>query len=559
MKKTLRKTLAVLLVLALVFCSVCISVSAADNSVYFAVTTDIHAECNGSASLEHNFPENELYFHAGGSGNLYDETPGLLKSFLAKAAAQNVDFVLVSGDLTRSGTPEEHAYVSSVLEAFTAETGIKVYVIPGNHDYFHTTPEEFKEYYNNVSYANALVVDSETGSYTADLPDDYRLIAVDSTEPGDDGDGLTDRLFGWIDEQVQAARADGKEIIYSMHHPLLEHLYLGKILMSDFIVRNYEDVAEKFCNWGIQYVFTGHEHGNDVAKFTGKNGNTVYDVLTTSLSSYPLEYRTVTYSKSGVTLEMNSIDECDFSSLKDGYTQAQLDLMAADYNAYAYGYFRYSIEEKILKYTSPDFIKGKLKAETGLLAGEIDSLMTFVNDALKMPLYDDGSGELSIEALAAKKGVAIPESEYKSLVDLATALVALHYYGDENLPSSEAVEGELFVKGLNTGLEYILANVEGHIADEILAFTSANAGAESDALNRWFSAAGSEDSYEVAEKVLYPLLDKYTYDNAPADRDVTLPALGETEVKESGIASFFKKFLEIILNILDMVFTGLIK
>lgn len=562
MKKSTKALLACILTLTLVFCSLGIlpTVSAANDSVYFALATDLHVERNGSDTLEQNFPESELYFHAGGSGNLYDETTGITKAFLRKAAEQNVEFILISGDLTRSGTAEEHEYVSGMLDEFTANTGIKVYVVPGNHDYFNTTPDEFKSYYAKTCYQNALTTDDKTASYTADLPGGYRLIAVDSNNPGKDGDGLDERLFSWIDAQVSAARSAGKEIIYTMHHPLLEHLYLGKILMSDFIVRDYENVAEMFCEWGIKYTFTGHEHGNDVAKYTGKNGNTVYDILTTSLSSYPLEYRTVTYSPDSVKLEMNSIDECDFTSLKGGYTDAQLELMKTDYNAYAYGYFRYSIEQKILKYTSPDFIKDKLSAETGLLADEIDSLMTNVNDALAMPLYDTGDG-LSIEALAAKEGVTLPESDYKSLVDLASALVALHYHGDENLPSSESVEGEIFIKGLNTGLEYVLAASEADVVNKVFSVIASGSGRESDALNRWFSAVGSADSYETAEKVLYPLLDKYTFDTAPVDRDVVISAESENDADASfsiDISSILKGILDFLRMILDAVFLKLI-
>lgn len=552
MKKSLRKILSAVLAFTLIFCTLCFSpISfAKDDSIRFALTTDIHIEV-GRDTLEQNHPENPLYFHASGSGNLYDEAPGLTNAFLNEAAEQDVDFVLISGDLTRSGNEVEHSFVANLLESFEKRAGIPVYVIPGNHDYYHTTPDEFKAYYKELGYGEALTVDVETASYTADLPNGYRLIAVDSNDPGNDGDGITDRLYEWIAEQVNTAHADGREVLYTMHHSLLGHLTLGKLLMKDFVVKSSDKSAEKFCELGVQYVFTGHEHGNDIAKYVAKDGSVVYDVLTTALSSYPLEYRMVTYGKDGVSLRMKGIDKCDFSTLIGGYTDEQLALMKSDYTAYSYGYFKYAIEKKILKYTSPDFIKKKIKIDDGVIADEIDALMGLVGTALDMPIYDSGDGRLSVESLAAMKGVTLPKSDYTSLCDLVTSLVAQHYYGDENMPSAGSPECELLVKGLNTGLEFILSNAGEEslkalfkISDEVF---------NTPALDCWYLAIGSESSYDTAEAVLYPILDQFVIDKAPADRDADLPAFGENVGKTAKIADVLEIILNVIKYILNVV------
>jgi len=556
MKRTFKALFSVLLAVIVLSMSICVPMSAlaADDELNFVVATDIHIDgCRETLPVNH--PESELYFHASGSGNLYDEAPELLKTFLNEAAAMGSEFVLIPGDLTRSGNKEQHTFVAGILRSFEAESGIPVYVVPGNHDLYNTTAAEFKSYYGDISYTDALTIDSETASYTVDLPDGYRLIAVDSNDPGDDGDGLTENLFNWIDEQVKAANTDGRKIIYTMHHSLLEHITLGSKLMKDFIVRDYKDVAEKFCNWGIQYTFTGHEHGNDITKYTGKNGNTVYDILTTSLSSYPLEYRKVCFSNSDVKLGIERIEECNFDGLIDGYNEKQLELMKSDYTAYSLGLFKYAVEKKITRYTSPEFLKGKLKVEDGVLANEIDTLMGLVGGALEMPLYDSGDGSVSIEALAAKKGITIPESDYVSLIDMVTSLVAEHYHGDENIASSERPEAEILVKGLNTGLEYILANAGPESLKTLLGITDDLFGLnlnEMSALSRWFNSVGSEDSYKTAAAVLYPILDKFTIDTAPGDRDVTLPAIGQTEEAPSTFITVINTILEVIKYILNI-------
>lgn len=552
MKKFISVFIAITLILSLV-CVAPVSFAEDEKRVKFALATDLHIE-KVAKTLPVSYPESELYFHASGSGNLYNEATGITLSFLSKAEKENVDFILIPGDLTRSGTKTEHEYVAKMLCDFSERTGIKIFAVPGNHDYMSSTaPDSFKKYYSTLCYENALVTDSETASYTADLPNDFRLIAVDSNNPGKDGDGLTERLFSWTDEQVKSAKADGKEVIFMMHHTVLEHLYLGSILMKDFIVRNHREVAERFCDWGIQYVFTGHEHGNDIAKYEGGNGNVLYDVLTTSLTSYPLEFRVISYGKSGVDIKMQSIDECDFSNLISGYNEKQLSLMESDYDAYAKGYFNYSIEKKILKYVSPEFINSKLKAENTPLSAAVDSLMSLVCQALQMPLYGE---ENSIEALAERYGVSIPESEYNSVLSLAVSLVAMHYYGDENLDLSSSAEGEILIKGLNTALEYILCNAESETEKALIRLSLGYFAPDSGKIDEWLTSFedGSEESYEIAEEIIRPFLQKYASDTAPADRDVTLPAFGE---KVSPLNRFFgivEKIINFVEYILGIVF-----
>ena len=558
MKKSLfKKVLCVCLATLMLTLSLSAlsSVFAQGNAVKFTVGTDIHIETSAT-ELEVNYPESELYFQASGSGNIYDQAAALTKRFLYSSAESGADFILISGDLTRRGNEEEHSFVASLLSDFENKTGIQVYIVPGNHDYYGGLGRDYiRSCYADFGYNTALATDTATASYTVDVAENYRLIAVDSNDPGNDGDGVTDALLGWIEEQSEKAHSDGKQIIYMMHHPLLEHLYLGRILMKDFMLRDSKAVAEKFSQWGIQYVFTGHEHGNDITSYTGKNGNIVYDVLTTALSSYPLEYRTITMTDEGADIRMNKIDECDLDALIDGYTDAQKALLASDYEEFAYGLFRYSVEKKVLRIVSPEFIKDKLNVTDGPLAATVDNLFNAIDDALTMPLYDNG-GAVSIEKLANSKGVKIPESEYGSLIELASEMVAMHYYGDENLPSGTNPECEILVKGLNTGLQYVLTRTGRSGLNALLDIIGTQI--NTDELSPLFSAisAGKENSYEIAGKVLYPLLDNFAVDSGLPDRDVYLPATPEAEQEQAGFAdrilAFFRRIFDLIFSLLNI-------
>ncbi|MBR4766933.1 MAG: hypothetical protein IK085_09250, partial [Clostridia bacterium] len=297
------------------------------------------------------------------------------------------------------------------------------------------------------------------------------------------------------------------------------------------------------------YVFTGHEHGNDITSFTGKNGAVVYDILTTALSSYPLEYRDVVMTDDGADIKMHKIEKCNINALIDGYTDAQKALLESDYEEYAYGLFRYSVEKKVLRIVSPEFIKKSLKIEDGPLAGTVDSLFTAIDDALAMPLYDDGS-ESSIEKLANSKGVKIPPSEYGSLIELASAMVAMHYYGDENLPAETNPECEILIKGLNTGLQYVLTKTGRNSLNALLEIIGMKVNTEE--ISPLFNAVslGKENTYEIAEKVLYPLLNRFAVDSDLPDRDVYLPA--GTDTAQAQVLSLTDRIIAFFRQILDL-------
>lgn len=530
-----------------------------DKEVNFTVMTDIHA-LDEKAELEVNWPENELYFHAKNSGNLYWEAIGILVNALNCAKEQGLDFVLIPGDMTNNGTEDEHTYFASIIDNFTEESGIPVYVTPGNHDYKHTTPDEFKKYYSS-SFDKALTVDDKTASYTADLSDDYRLIAIDTNEPGKDGDGVDDRLLDWVYTQTQQAKEDGKTIIAMMHHPLLDPIPYAETLMKDFILRNHEDIAESFTQWGIQYVFTGHEHGNNVASFTGSNGKTVYDILTTALTSYPLEYRVIKLTPESMEIHSETIEECNFDYLTDGYNEAQLQLMESDYTEYSKGYFKYSIQKKISKYITADFLCKKLKVTDGAVYDALQTVMPIVGEALEMPLYSKDTDGTSVESLAKQSGVSLPESDYTSLFDLATSVVAAVYYGAEDMPFDSSPEEKILIIGLNTMLKYILAEAGNRTATLALNAIAENLGLdeiEGVDIFRWNRALAlnSEHSYEIAYSVLSPILDKFTVDDELCDRDVTLPGpAAESEtVKAETLMDRISAIFRYLLNILKTIF-----
>lgn len=558
-RKLFRKTLALLLAAAALFTVLAAPTLAAQEegrAVRFAVATDVHLRLP-DADLPVHYPESELYYSCWGSGNQTHEATGLLLQMLRRAEENGAQFVLLCGDLTHFGNETQHRYFASLLRSFEEESGIPVYVVPGNHDYYETTPAAFKEYYSDFGYSEALAVDDQTASYTADLPGGYRLIAIDSNDPGNDGDGLDERLFSWIGAQAEIAAADGKTPIAMMHHPLLEPIPYAGLLMKDFIVRDHEAVAERFAGWGFSYVFTGHEHGNNITSFTGSDGKVLYDILTTALSSYPTEFRMIDLSEESMQISMERIESLDPAYMPPGYNEAQRAAITADYTAYSLGFFKFSVAKKIERVISPDFIKEKLGDGSGVPADAVDIVMPLVTEALNMPFYaEDGD---SVASLAAAAGATLPPSEYKSLMDLITSLVAVIYQGGENIPTSKAPEAKIFLIALNTMLKHILAQAGNRVtADSLNRIFGVLGFDQLDRVDlfRWNRAyiPGAENSYTVAESVLSPFLNKFLEDDDVPDRDAVL-----TPAKTAGRAgSRFAAFLQKLKAFFE-VFTGILK
>ena len=552
----LKKAVSILLsaaVLLTLFYMPALAASGEKRAVRFAVAADVHLRLP-DADLPVSYPESELYYSCWGSGNQTHESAGLLLQALSRAEENGAQFVLLCGDLTHYGNETQHRYFASLLRGFEEESGIPVYVVPGNHDYYETTPARFRDYYADFGYTEALAADDVTASYTADLPGGYRLIAVDSNDPGKDGDGLDERLFSWIGAQADSAAADGKTPLVMMHHPLLEPIPYASLLMKDFIVRDHETVAERFAGWGFSYVFTGHEHGNNITSFTGSDGRVVYDILTTSLNSYPTEFRMADLTEQEMTITMERLESLDPAYIPPGYNDAQRAAIMEDYTAYSLGFFKFSVAKKIERVIAPDFIKNALGQDSGALADAVDVVMPLVAEALNMPFYAE-QGE-SVASLAAAAGAKLPASDYQSLMDLITSLVAVVYCGGENLPVPESPEGRILIVALNTMLKYVLAQAENRVTREQLNSIFGTLGLDGIGgtdLYRWNRAyiIGADYSYAAAETVLAPLLNKFLVDDDVPDRDAVLAPTGSEKNAGSRFAVLIGKLKAFFASVIE--------
>ncbi len=564
----MKKLISLFLAVSMIFSLVAVSASAAEDDngdVSFSVGSDLH----------YTFPEEELewysddpvYGHANRRAAMENESGAIIDQFLKQCAEDPfTQFVLISGDLTNDGKFDvnEHYVMAEKLKKFEEESGKPVYVIPGNHDITSREEEDdtqlkrFAEIYADFGCDLATDIEGIGVSYTVDLSSKYRLIALDSTDPDrSTGDGMTDKKVQWVVDQAKKAYADGKYPVLMMHHNLLDHMPMQKILSADFIIKNATATAEKWANAGIKVVFTGHEHCSDATTYTSTKGNLITDFATTSLTMYPLQYRHITMLDDEIRYRAETIEEIDVDSVvaaTAGYTDEQIALMKADINAFAKEYLKSGVQYRL----SLGFTDEKLGIpEDAFYYDLVRNVLDVLLDNLDIALYGEGS----ISERAKKYDIVIPESNYTNGWDVAMNLVAAHYEGSENKPLT-STDLSIFLRIVS-----VILKEEMEVLDDEIFYDAAVA---------IIVGIGNDQSYDVlgaltgelngvtsmeymALAVLSPVLQSFVVDDGVDDNNGVLDGYSmdsnrykADNVFENLTESFKGIFsaLELILNIL---------
>lgn len=554
----MKKVISLVLAFIMLFGMCSVAVSAESEELVVTVANDLHYNLAASLKVSKKNNLSEDFYHVGASGQLINESVAIIKSFLERAGTNDSKFLLLPGDLVHAGTMEETVLVAGLLKEFEAAYGKPVYVVPGNHDLFNISVSEFKTVYADFGYNEALAQDTLSASYTVDLDGGYRLIAIDSCDPGESPNGMTKERVDWIAAQGEKAKADGKKLIAMMHHNLLEHFILGKTIHPGAVVDDKElALPEVFAKAGIKYVFTGHTHDHDIASYTAADGTVVYDVVTSTLNSYPCPYREVRFSQE-VKIETKYVDSIDTSILPEGITENALALAESDFTAYTKECVWIGLESTFNSYTSAKGLKNLLKLEDEEMNAIIDKVGGKLNEALNMPFEkaDETEEGKSIESIVEQYNTTVPDTDYKNMMDLAITLYQAHVAGDQNYPaySDEVV---LVSRGLAAVLSYALSDVSGEEYAKVLSFLTSLTGVTVPVDFLVYAGDGIKrfEGIEIlVTTAIVPLIVQFTTDSAPADNNVTLPGYAELQEEEKEL-TFWEKFVAFFRVLFDAIRT----
>ncbi len=241
----------------------------------FAVISDLHI------GLPHTILNTSTRFH------LIEVSIPLLELTLEHLQQEELDFLLLPGDLTQHGEPDNHAWLQQRL----SQLPFPVYVVPGNHDVPTLLPDEqsiglqdFPHYYQKFGYVNPQQL-----YYTCEPVPGLQLIALNSNKFDSSNQQLgclDEQQLVWL-EQVLAQTQD-KLVVVMLHHNVIEHVpgQTTHPLGKRYMLANAPVLLNILKAGGVNLIFTGHLHVQDIAYQEG-----IYEITTGSLVSYPHPYR----------------------------------------------------------------------------------------------------------------------------------------------------------------------------------------------------------------------------------------------------------------------------
>lgn len=288
----------------LIFIAVLLAVWSTSAQTRIAVMTDIHVMGPGLVVSDGPVWQKVL----ANDRKMLDKSQDIFDRLITKFKSQKPDLLLVAGDLTKDGERLSHEYVKTGLDKLAA-SGIKVFVIPGNHDLGtinakiydgdKTTKAEtvdengFKTMYASYGYGAGSTVDSTSLSYACEPIKGLTLVGIDSHQGF-----LSETTLDWVCQQAGEARSKGRQVLAMMHHLLFPHFNGAEIYINNSTINNYEHVRNRLADAGIRIILTGHFHTSDIAKDWNEDlSHEIYDINTGSTISYPCDYRMLTLSQ----------------------------------------------------------------------------------------------------------------------------------------------------------------------------------------------------------------------------------------------------------------------
>ena len=194
----------------------------------------------------------------GQAANRVSETNMFAVRAFRAVSALKPDAVVMTGDLTESGTIAEYENLAALIAQYLTPP---VFVLPGNHD----RRENLRQVMGGLPGVTADPV------YVQYAVEDFpvRLVMLDSVVPGAANGLLRPEQLEWLDRTL-AARPEAPTIV-ALHHPPFE---CGIVHMDKIALRNAEALAGVVAKHKqIVRVICGHHHRPIFTAFAGTIGS----------------------------------------------------------------------------------------------------------------------------------------------------------------------------------------------------------------------------------------------------------------------------------------------
>lgn len=262
------------------------------------------------------------------SGKDIRDVPLVLQQVLDDYLKSDIDILLIPGDITKDGEKQSHIDFRKKLQPLI-DKGVRIYVIPGNHDINiphpvkyegdktlpteNISPQEFAEIYTDCGYTEQISRDTASLSYVAELDKKTWLLAIDACKYQDYKENsissgrILPETEKWITEVLAEARKQNIRVVGMMHHGLVEHIMMQSYFFKDYLVDDWNRLADLLADQGMKAIFTGHFHANDITEYKSPAGNKIYDIETGSLAAFAYPYRFVELTENGMSVSTKNV------------------------------------------------------------------------------------------------------------------------------------------------------------------------------------------------------------------------------------------------------------
>jgi hypothetical protein len=193
-------------------------------------------------------------------GRMYSESPGLLRAALRDAADRGLQTVLIPGDLTDRGTPEQGEAVRNILRNYPG----RIFSVPGDHDTGDAA---------DAGGDGGLTGETPFSGFFAG----FRLLGLDTSGGSLDRNQL---------DLLESVLSGDRPVIIIAHHNLINN---PAVIDEDAPVSNHPEtekiLQEAECPW---IIYCGHK--NVPLKISCPRG---LQLNTPQLPHYPAGYITV--------------------------------------------------------------------------------------------------------------------------------------------------------------------------------------------------------------------------------------------------------------------------
>ncbi len=274
-----------------------------------AVATDLHYLA--PSLTDHGPVFRRMMENSDGKCTEYCEE--ILDAFLREVEALEPEALILTGDLSFNGERESHLALAKKLGTLE-EAGIRVLVLPGNHDLYRSqtfsyfgesaepvenvSAEEFREIYGPFGFDEAISSDPDSLSYAARLNDGTRVLMLDANTLHDFC-GLSEKSLDWVEEQLAQARQAGEAVLVCCHQNLFRH----SLFERGYVLNRAERLAALLEEFEVPLMLSGHMHIQHVQTEGG-----VTEIATSSLTMGACQYGVLEADGGALRYEARPVD-----------------------------------------------------------------------------------------------------------------------------------------------------------------------------------------------------------------------------------------------------------